>query len=135
MILRETNRRIPHSTPTIDADDISSVHSLLESGMIASGSQASLFEKAISTYIGGGDALSVASGRAALVLALLLLQLDEGSEVILPTYVCPSVYHAVKWVKAKPVVVDVDEHYCISPKSVKEHITPRTRAVLVAHIF
>jgi len=126
---------IPHSKPTIDEDDIKATINTLKSGMIASGEMVKELERKLCEYIGGVKAKATCTGRSALVLGLLTLGIGEGDEVILPTYVCHSVMDAVAFVGANPVIVDIGDDYCIDPEEVKRHITSKTKAIIVVHIF
>jgi perosamine synthetase len=128
-------KKITHSKPTLETDDLRAVQKALDSGMIAASGLVSDFEKAFCRYVEGKYSRAASSGKDALILALLAAGLESGDEVILPTYICRSVFDAVKFVDAKPVLVDVAENYCIDPAEVKKHITRKTKAVLVAHMF
>ena len=124
-----------HSKPTIEIDDIEVVRKVLESGMIAEGEKVKELEDKLCSYIGGLKAKATCTGRSALVLGLWTLGIGEGDGVILPTYVCHSVMDAVTFVGAKPVIVDIGDDYCIDPEEVKKHITSKTKAIIVVHIF
>ncbi|HDD43629.1 MAG TPA: aminotransferase class V-fold PLP-dependent enzyme, partial [Candidatus Desulfofervidus auxilii] len=124
-----------HSKPTIEIDDIKAVKKILESGMIAEGEKVKELENKLCNYIGGLKAKATCTGRSALVLGLWTLGIEEGDEVILPTYVCHSVMDAVVFVGAKPVIVDIGDDYCVDPEEVKKHITSKTKVITVVHIF
>jgi UDP-4-amino-4-deoxy-L-arabinose-oxoglutarate aminotransferase len=126
---------ILHSQPTIEKDDIEVVLSQLKTGMIAKGEKVVELEDSLKNFIGINDAISTSSGRSALILGLLILGLEKDDEIILPTYVCRSVYDAIKFVGAKPIVVDIDDNYCISPTKIEKNISGKTKAIIVVHIF
>ena len=70
----------------------------------------------------------------ALEMSALLLDLEPGDEVIVPSFTFVSTVNAFLLLGAKPVFVDVDRATLnIDPRLVKEHITERTRAVVVVH--
>lgn len=80
--------------------------------------------------------VAVSSGTAALHLALLGLHIDPGDEVILPSYVCVAPLHAVEYVGATPRLADADPAtFNLDPADVRRRLTPRTRAIIVAHQF
>jgi len=58
-----------------------------------------------------------------------------GDEVILPTYVCRSVFDAVRNVGGQPVFCDIGEHWNMTSKTVAAAFTKKTRAIIVVHIF
>jgi perosamine synthetase len=81
-------------------------------------------------------ALAVANGTVALHLALLGFDLKPGDEVILPSLTYVATANAVRYVGARPVFVDVDRAtWCVSPQAIEEAITPRTRGVIVVHLY
>jgi len=126
---------ISHSRPTITQDEINEVKKILESEMIAKGVKVRQLEDKLCEYIGGIKSVFTCSGRSALVLALWTLNIKEGDEVIIPTYVCHSVMEAIEFCGGKPVIVDVDDNYCIDVDEVERNITNRTKAVVAVHIF
>jgi dTDP-4-amino-4,6-dideoxygalactose transaminase len=127
---------IPHSRPTIDQEDIDAVTKVLASGMIAQGEKVREFESAIAKFVGIKYGIAVSSGTAALHLALNSLDVGPGDEVIMPSYVCSSPYFAVSYTGASPVVVDINlEDLNICAKTAKEHVTSRTKAIIVPHMF
>lgn len=126
---------ISHSKPTIENDDIKAVEEVLHSEMIASWKKVKEFENELQKNIGGVKAYASISGKSALILGLLTLGIEPGDEIILPTYVCSSVMHAVSFVKAKSVIVDIDDDYCISLEEIKKNITKKTKAIVIVHIF
>jgi dTDP-4-amino-4,6-dideoxygalactose transaminase len=78
----------------------------------------------------------VASGTAALELALRALDVGAGHEVLIPTYVCDALYHAVVRCGASPVLVDADPAtLSLCPKDAEARATARTRAIIVPHAF
>jgi dTDP-4-amino-4,6-dideoxygalactose transaminase len=86
--------------------------------------------------MGVAAAAAVSSGSAALELALRALDVGPGHEVIIPTYVCDALYHAVRRCGAAPVLADADpETLGLSAEDAARRRTPRTRAVIVVHPF
>lgn len=129
---------IPHNKPTIGKEEIAAVAKVLRSGWIAEGKKVEEFENAVCRYIGiaKGSAVAVSSGTAALYLALLSLDIGKGKEVIIPTYVCSAVLHAVTQTGARPVLVDVDlGNLNSSFDEVRKKITPQTAAIILTHTY
>lgn len=80
--------------------------------------------------------LCVANGTVALQLALEALDVGVGDEVIVPGFTWQATAAAVLDVNAVPVLVDSEpETYCIDPSLVEAAITPRTRAIIVVHLY
>lgn len=127
---------IPHSKPHISEDDIKAVSRVLKSGHIAQGEKVKEFEATVAQYVGVKYAVAVASGTSAIHLALIAFGLKPNDEVIIPSYVCASLYMAILHAGAKPRIVDIDpETFNISVKSVKEKLTSNTKVIIVPHMF
>jgi dTDP-4-amino-4,6-dideoxygalactose transaminase len=93
------------------------------------------FEEELAHYIGVKGAVATSSGTSALHLALLALEIKEGDEVLIPSYVCSALLNAILYVGAQPVLVDCDENYNISPEDFRRRLTNRTKACIIPHLF
>ena len=114
---------IPHSRPTLDHKDHEAVLETLKSGLISQGAKVEKFETKFCEFIGQENAVATNSGTAALHLALMALNVGEGDEVIVPSYVCNALLNAVSYTRASPRIVDIDERdFNISISSVSENI-------------
>jgi len=101
-------RMIPHSRPTLDHEECAAVTAVLRSGQIAQGEEVSRFEGALAALVGVRGAAAVSSGTAALHLALLALDIGEGDEVVIPSFVCTALLNAIRYVRAAPVFADIN---------------------------
>ncbi|MFH1912203.1 MAG: DegT/DnrJ/EryC1/StrS family aminotransferase [Pseudomonadota bacterium] len=127
---------IPHSRPTIDYEEVNAAVAVLQSGQLAQGEQVLQFEKALASLIGVGGAVAVSSGTAALHLSLLALEISEGDEVVIPSFVCPALLNAIRYVRAVPVLADINrETFNIAVRDLKRRVTRKTKAVIVPHMF
>ena len=127
---------IPHSRPTIGEDDAERVARVVRGGHLAQGPEVASFERGLAQRLGVAAAAAVSSGSAALELALRALDVGPGHEVIIPTYACDAVYHAVTRCRATPVLSDADpETLGLSAADATHRRTARTRAVIVVHPF
>ena len=108
---------------------------VLRSRWLSTGPVTERFEKAFSEYLGGGHAIAVSNGTAALHLALAGLGIKEGDEIILPSLTFVATANAVLYVGAKPVFADIRgfDDLNISPQEIESRITPRTKAIVVMH--
>ena len=93
------------------------------------------YERAFATYFGFPYAQAVASGSAAVRLALECSGVRPGDEVIIPAHTFIATAEAVLQVGATPVVVDIDESLNMSPAAMAAAIGPRTRAVIPVHMM
>ncbi len=80
-------------------------------------------------------ALSVTTGTHAIELALAVLEIGAGDEVLIPSFTFMSTATAVLYCNAKPVPVDVDpETFCMDPAVLEQAITPATKAIIPVHM-
>jgi len=94
------------------------------------------FEKDFAKYCGAEYAIGFNSGTSALHVALLLLNLKPGDEVITTPYTFVATSWAISYVGAKPVYVDIDDAtFNLDPKKIEKAITPRTKAVMPVHLY
>ena len=94
------------------------------------------FEKAYAQLLGAKRCLATASGTTALMVALHVLDVDAGDEVIVSPFTFIATYNAVLAQKALPVFADTDpDTLMIDPASIESRITDRTRAILPVHIY
>lgn len=127
---------IHHSRPTVDDEDIQAVASILRTNEIVQGECVAAFEKAMSEYIGTKGGVAVNSGTSALHLTLLALNVQEGDEVIIPSYVCSALLNAIRYVKASPCFVEIDrDTFNLDPKDVRCKIGRQSKAIIVPHLF
>lgn len=109
---------------------------VVRSGQLAQGPEVAAFERELAARLGVEAAAAVSSGSAALELALRALEVGPGAEVLIPTFACAALYHAVTRVGAAPVLVDADPATCsLDPADARRRRTRRTRAVIVPHAF
>jgi perosamine synthetase len=127
---------IPHSRPSITDDDVERVAAVVRSGQLAQGPEAASLERELATRLGVEAAAVLTSGTTALELALRALDVGAGHEVLIPSYVCDALHHAVTRCGAQPVLVDADPAtLSLSAKDAEARLTRRTRAVIVPHAF
>jgi len=94
------------------------------------------FQSAYAELLGAKSCLATASGTTALMVALHVMGVDAGDEVIVSPYTFIASYNAILSAKALPVFADTDPAtLTIDPKSIESRITDRTRAIMPVHIF
>lgn len=127
---------IPHSRPMLQEANIRAVEAALRDRCLSQGPQGIALETAINELYPTRSAVAVSSGTAALYIALTLLELPLGGEVIIPSYTCNSLFSAVSHAGLTPVCADVDENSAVlSAKTVQMRVTKKTVAVIVPHTF
>lgn len=109
---------------------------VLASGQVILGPEVTAFEAEASAYCGASHGVGCGSGTEAISLALHALEIGPGDEVILPTFTFFATAGCVARTGARPVFVDMDPtSYNLDPYQIENKITPRTRALLVVHLF
>jgi dTDP-4-amino-4,6-dideoxygalactose transaminase len=94
------------------------------------------FEKDFARVVGAEHCVGFNSGTSALHIAMLLLGVGPGDEVITTPFTFVATSWAISYVGAKPVYVDIDDAtFNLDPKLIERAITPRTRAVLPVHLY
>lgn len=112
------------------------IHRVLEGGRYILGPELSALEQEFAAYIGTNHAIGVANGTDALELALRALEIGLGDEVITVSHTAVATVAAIEAAGAVPVLVDVDPHfYTLDPELLAKALTPRTRAVIVVHLY
>ncbi|WP_241255677.1 DegT/DnrJ/EryC1/StrS family aminotransferase, partial [Candidatus Protofrankia californiensis] len=93
------------------------------------------FEAELAAYLGADHAVTTNSGTSALHAALAALGIGPGDEVICTPYSFVASASCVLQAGALPVFADVDESHTLSAADVEKKITPRSRAIIVVHLY
>ncbi len=123
--------------PVLGPDDAMAASEVLRSGQLTqlTGGYVRDFEVAFAEWHGAGDCVATSSGTAAIHVALGALGIGPGDEVIVPAHTFIASATPVLQQRATPVFADVDEQtFCISPESVAERLTERTKAIIAVHL-
>ncbi len=126
------------STPLVPlrAELDAAVARVIDSGKFILGPEVAAFEREFAGYCGAAHAIGVANGTEALTIALRALGLGPGDEVVVPSFTFYASAEAIPPTGARPVFCDVDpETFCVTPDTVRAALTPRTKAVIVVHLF
>src|SRR5512146_659093 len=124
--------------PQFDESAIQSVEAVLRSGKVNywTGRKGMEFEKKFAEWQGSKFGISVATGTAALHVALSALGIGPGDEVIVPSYTFIATSFSVVQAGAIPRFADVNlEDHCISVESAEKLVTRRTKAIIPVHLY
>lgn len=109
---------------------------VLNTGWFILGDEVLQFEKEFAKYTGATYCVSVASGLDALILSILALDLEKGSEIIVPSNTYIASILAIIHAGCTPVLVEPDiQTYNIDPDKINKAITKKTKAVMVVHLY
>jgi len=110
------------------------VSEVIDTGQFVLGEQVGEFERRFARLCGVSHAVGVSSGTDALILALRVLGIGPGDEVLTAPNSFVASIGCIRLVGATPVLVDVGTDYNIDPTRIEVAITPRTRAILPVHL-
>lgn len=123
--------KIPWAKPYIGRSELEEVKACFDRSWLSMGQKVEELEEFASGIVGSSYGVAVNSGTAALDIALKLIGVGPGDEVIVPALAYIATANAVLYQQARPVFADIDEKsYCICPKSVEHNITDKTKAVI-----
>ena len=108
---------------------------VLESGWYILGKYCEKFEQEFASYIGFRYCIGVNSGQDALTLAIRALGIGLGDEVIVPANTYIATVLGITENGATPVFVEPDEYYNLDASKIEASITPRTKAIMVVHLY
>ena len=123
------------SDPDITGQELEAVVMALRSGQLSAGPAVNEFESAFAQWVGRSHGAAVGSGTLGACLALKVMGIGPGDEVITAAYAWHQVAHAISLVGATPVLADIDYWSgCIDPVKAADKVGPRTRAILASNV-
>lgn len=121
--------------PSIGEEEIEAVAETLRSGWLTTGPRSALLEERMAEYLEAKHVLAVASGTAALHLALVALGIGPGDEVITTPITWPATANVIVHTGATPVFADVlAGDLNIDPSAVEATVTEKTKAIMPVHL-
>lgn len=128
---------IPVNEPLLDGKEKEYLMQCIDTGWISSeGAFVKQLEEGMAAYVGRKYGITVCNGTVALDLAVEALGLSEGDEVIMPDFTIISCAAALVRRGIKPVLVDACMNtWNMDVSMIEEKITPKTKAIMVVHIY
>lgn len=125
---------IPVMKPWLGEEEATAAAEAVSSGWVAQGPRVRLFEQEFAARVGAAEAVAVSNCTTGLHLALHLLGVGAGDEVVVPSFSFIATANAARYVGATPVFADVDPVTGnLTGETVAAVLTERTRAVIVVH--
>jgi dTDP-4-amino-4,6-dideoxygalactose transaminase len=129
-----SEKRIPVMIPMLGEEEAAAAAEAVRSGWVAQGPRVAEFERRFAAAVGARHGIAVSSCTTALHVALHLLGVGPGDEVVVPSFSFIATANAVRYVGARPVFADVElATGNVSVATVDAVRTPRTRAVIAVH--
>jgi dTDP-4-amino-4,6-dideoxygalactose transaminase len=112
------------------------VADVLDSSVFIGGPQVNSFSKNLADYLGVKHVIPCANGTDALQIAMMALGLEQGDEVITPSFTYVATTEVIALLRLKPVFVEVDtQTFCVDIEAIKKAITPKTKAIVPVHLY
>ncbi len=129
-----TRSNIPISKPHLGEEEAAAAREVILSGWVTQGAQVSAFEDEFAAFVGARHACAVSNCTTALHLALHVLGVGPGDEVVTVSHSFIATANAIRYCGAVPVFVDVDPRtYNMNPALIEAAITKRTKAIMPVH--
>jgi perosamine synthetase len=127
---------IPITKPFFGPEELQAVQRPLETGWVVQGPYTQQFEEKFAAFTGSHSAIATSSCTTALHIAVAMLGLQPGDEVIVPAFTWVSTANVVEYLGAKPVFCDIDlRTFNIDLQHLVALITPRTVGIIPVHLF
>jgi perosamine synthetase len=127
---------IPITKPVFGPEELAAIQRPIESGWVVQGPYVKAFEDRFAAFTGAPFAVATTSCTTALHLALRILDVHPGDEVIVPAFTWIATPNVVEYGGARPIFCDIDlATFNIDPDRVEALITPRTVGILPVHLF
>lgn len=132
----QTKFNIPISRPYIGEEEKQAVQRVLDSGMIVQGEEVPEFEARFADLLNVKHAIATSNGTTALTTAIMSHGIEQGDEVIIPSFSFIATATSVLSAMATPVFVDIEpDTFCMDPAKIEAAITPKTKAIMPVHLY
>lgn len=125
---------IPIAKPWLGEEEAAAAHRCILTGWVTQGPEVAAFERDWAEMTGAPHACAVSNCTTALHLALLVVGVKPGDEVITVSHSYIATANSIRYCGAMPVFVDIEpETFNIDPTLIERSITPKTKAILAVH--
>ncbi len=127
--------KVPFHHAAVGEEEAQAASEVIHSGWLTMGPKTFEFETEFAKYVGAQQAIAVSTGTAALHLSLEAAGVQPGDEVLLPTTTFTATAEAVTYLRARPMLVDIDPVTMnMDPEDAARRITPKTKAIIPVHL-
>ncbi len=132
----EPERKIQLMKPKVGEEELAAIKKVLESGFLTEGKETIEFEQNFAEYLGASHAIATTSGTTALEIALRVLDIGPGDEVLVPDFTYPATADVVVLVGAEPILIDVElDTYNIATENLETAIADKTKCIMPVSLF
>lgn len=131
---KSINCQIPFLVPYWSGEEQKIMVRYFFTGFPNQNDEAEQLKEEVKSMLGSKYCLTTNLGRTALEVGLRALGLQEGDEVLVSSFLCRGVILPILRVGCVPVFVDIDNNFNPDPQSVKEQVSPKTRAIIISHL-
>jgi len=125
---------IPVAKPWMDAREARAARRAILSGWVTQGPEVAAFEREFAAYVGAEHACAVSNCTSALHLALKVVGVEPGNEVITASHSFIATANAIRYCGAVPVFVDIEPAtFNLDPALIERALSPKTKAILAVH--
>ena len=132
MMKWDSMKSIMQHRPTFEKEEAEATYKyMLEDTFITEYKKTEELEKMICDYLSCKECIMTTSGTCAIILSLMSLDLSVGDEVIVPNYTMIATVNAIKMLKLKPIIIDIDKDtFTINLETIKSNISQKTKAII-----
>lgn len=132
--MSDTKTLIPITLPSLGEAEAQAAYDAVLSGWVTQGPRVKQFEDNFAQYVGAPHATAVSNATTGLHLAMVILGVGPGDEVICPSMSYIATANCIRYTGAHPVLAEVDRRtFNLDPQDTERRITERTKAILVVH--
>ena len=129
-------KNISIAAPIIGEEEKAAVMRVLDSGMLVQGEEVTAFEQEFAEYSNITHGIATSNGTTALTTALMASGVEQGDEVIIPSFSFVATATSVLSARAVPVFVDIEpDTFCMNPELIEDAITEKTKAIMPVHLY
>ena len=134
--MKKTFMKVPQFDPALTEEDIRCMMETIKANWITEGEKTAALQEMLQNYCGAKHAILLPNGTLSLFVALKVLGVGTGDEVLVPDFTFVASATSVVLTGAKPVFIEVNaDDFNVAVDRIEEAITKKTRAIMPVHIY